>query len=290
MTGPEALKQQNAAMNVRPVNSIEDIINIREFFKDWVEKPISSTSNTIVAKELRNQIDVSIQSQSGMSIQILGQRILEQNGGNITINNDARHGIFIAYPDELVVLTPNGYYKINRLQKEFPWEVQYDISKWSSSSIVIQADTAMSTLNQQESIQKRVAALRSAKRTWVDGKPVKVGLIPTWVAQNLGGSTMVDVTSENGFTDQVRLDSIRTTSPNDKAILVDNGGIDLNQINVLRNGKTVNVRFDPAQLSALEQGGFEGFSPVITGFQYIKSPFPLLGINAPKQEIQLAKA
>jgi CheY-like chemotaxis protein len=57
------------------------------------------------------------------------------------------------------------------------------------------------------------------------------------------------------------------------------GGIDFNKIAIQRHGKKVNVQFDPAQLSALEQGGFEGFTPVITGFQYIKSPFPLLGIN-----------
>ena len=68
-----------------------------------------------------------------------------------------------------------------------------------------------------------------------------------------------------------------------------NGGIDLNQINVLRNGKTVNVQFDPAQLNALEQGGFEGFTPVIINITHISSPFQLLGINPPKQTV-LAKA
>ena len=83
----------------------------------------------------------------------------------------------------------------------------------------------------------------------------------------------------------------KNSSPKeDKAVLAENGGIDLDQINVLRNGKKVLVHFDQAQLSALEQGGFEGFTPVITGFQYISSPFPLLGINVPKQEVQLAKA
>jgi len=77
----------------------------------------------------------------------------------------------------------------------------------------------------------------------------------------------------------------------DKASLAKNGGIDLNQINVKRNGKTVTVQFDPAQLTQLEQGGFEGFTPVITGFQYISSPFPLLGINRPSQNPEmLAKA
>jgi len=74
-----------------------------------------------------------------------------------------------------------------------------------------------------------------------------------------------------------------------KAMLSPTGGIDLNQINVNRNGKTVTVQFDQAQLSALEQGGFEGFAPVITGFQYIKGPFPLLGINTVNQPERLAK-
>ena len=73
----------------------------------------------------------------------------------------------------------------------------------------------------------------------------------------------------------------------DKAM---NGGIDLNQINVLRNGKTVNVQFDPAQLNALIQGGFEGFTPVIINITHISSPFQLLGINPAKQPEVLAKA
>ena len=71
----------------------------------------------------------------------------------------------------------------------------------------------------------------------------------------------------------------------DKAM---NGGIDLNQINVKRNGKTVNVQFDPVQLNELMQGGVEGFTPVIINITHISSPFQLLGINPPKQEV-LAK-
>ena len=42
----------------------------------------------------------------------------------------------------------------------------------------------------------------------------------------------------------------------DKASLA-NGGIDLNQINVLRNGKTVNVQFDPAQLNHWSKGALK---------------------------------
>ena len=61
----------------------------------------------------------------------------------------------------------------------------------------------------------------------------------------------------------------------------ENGGIDLNQINVNRVGhNTVSVQFDPAQLNELMQGGFEGFTPVIINITPIQSPFPLLGVGA----------
>jgi hypothetical protein len=87
---------------------------------------------------------------------------------------------------------------------------------------------------------------------------------------------------------KVKRDQAMLQTP-DKAALAKYGGIDLNQINVKRNGKTVNVQFDPAQLNELMQGGFEGFTPVIINIQHILSPFQLLGINTPKQEVQLAK-
>jgi len=62
------------------------------------------------------------------------------------------------------------------------------------------------------------------------------------------------------------------------------GGIDLNQINVKHKGKTIAVQFDKAQLNELEHSDFKGFTPVITGFKYIQSPFPLLGINNSAKE------
>jgi hypothetical protein len=67
------------------------------------------------------------------------------------------------------------------------------------------------------------------------------------------------------------------------------GGIDLNQINVLRNGKKVLVQFDPAQLNELMQGGFQGFTPVIINITRIQSPFQLLGLNPAKEPELLAK-
>jgi hypothetical protein len=81
-----------------------------------------------------------------------------------------------------------------------------------------------------------------------------------------------------------KIDILNGEQPADKAALaLPPGGIDLNQINVLRNGKTVNVQFDPAQLNELVKGGFEGFTPVIINMTPIQSPFQLLGINPAKE-------
>jgi len=71
--------------------------------------------------------------------------------------------------------------------------------------------------------------------------------------------------------------------------MVTPGGIDLNQINVKRTGHVINVQFDPAQLGELEQGGFEGFKPVITSMTRISSPFKLLGVNIAEPTKTLAK-
>jgi len=67
------------------------------------------------------------------------------------------------------------------------------------------------------------------------------------------------------------------------------GGIDLNQIEVKRTGKTINVQFDQAQLNELTQGGFEGFTPVITNMTRIQNLLPLLGINESKEPEVLVK-
>ena len=69
------------------------------------------------------------------------------------------------------------------------------------------------------------------------------------------------------------------------------GGIDLNQINVKRNGRTINVKFDPSQINELTRGGFKGFMPVIINIIPIQSPLTLLGVNPVKEsEAALAKA
>ncbi len=67
------------------------------------------------------------------------------------------------------------------------------------------------------------------------------------------------------------------------------GGIDLNQINIRRTGKAIQIQFDPAQLNAIEQDGFEGFTPVITNIIRIQSPLPLLGVTVSNDSRMFAK-
>jgi hypothetical protein len=68
------------------------------------------------------------------------------------------------------------------------------------------------------------------------------------------------------------------------------GGINLYQINVKRNDKTINVQFDPARLIELQQGGFTGFTPIIINITHISSPFQLLGINNPQTRITTSQS
>jgi hypothetical protein len=65
----------------------------------------------------------------------------------------------------------------------------------------------------------------------------------------------------------------------DKATVTSTGGIDLNKINVGRKGSHITIKFDPAQLNELTQGGFEGFSPRITSITTIQNLFSFLRIN-----------
>ncbi len=56
-----------------------------------------------------------------------------------------------------------------------------------------------------------------------------------------------------------------------------NGGIQLNQIQVTRTGKTINVYFDPSLLKAIEDSDFNGFVPVLTNIIPLPDPLHLFG-------------
>jgi len=61
------------------------------------------------------------------------------------------------------------------------------------------------------------------------------------------------------------------------------GGIDLNQIDVNRQGGGVDIQFDPIQVQEMIDMGITGFAPVIINFVPLPSVLPLLGL-APQRE------
>ncbi|MBF0521886.1 MAG: hypothetical protein HQL24_02400 [Candidatus Omnitrophica bacterium] len=64
----------------------------------------------------------------------------------------------------------------------------------------------------------------------------------------------------------------------DSAMAVNNvGGVDLNAINIQRQGNVIHVQFDPAQINHLLEDEFEGFSPIIININPIQKSFLLLG-------------
>jgi len=64
----------------------------------------------------------------------------------------------------------------------------------------------------------------------------------------------------------------------------DVGGIDMNEIDVNRQGTGVNIQFSPESLEAITEMGIEGFVPIIIDLTPINSILPLLGLEPRKEE------
>ena len=62
------------------------------------------------------------------------------------------------------------------------------------------------------------------------------------------------------------------------------GGIDMNTIDLGRQGAGVDIQFDPAQLQELIDLGIDGFAPVIINIVPLPSVLPLLGLEPIKEE------
>jgi len=75
-----------------------------------------------------------------------------------------------------------------------------------------------------------------------------------------------------------RPDSAMVSSPSKK------GGIDMNNINVNRQGAGVDIQFDPAMMQEILNNGVDGFAPVIINLTPINSIMPLLGLEPRSQE------
>ena len=61
-------------------------------------------------------------------------------------------------------------------------------------------------------------------------------------------------------------------------------GIDLNEINVNRQGSGVNIQFDPIQTQNFINQGIIGFTPIIINITPIQSIMPLLGLDTTNSE------
>ena len=61
------------------------------------------------------------------------------------------------------------------------------------------------------------------------------------------------------------------------------GGIDMNNIDVDRQGGGVNIQFDPIDVQEIMNMDFDGFVPVIINLTPLPSVLPLLGL-APQRE------
>ena len=67
--------------------------------------------------------------------------------------------------------------------------------------------------------------------------------------------------------------------PTDEAMAAEKGGIDMNEIELQREGAGVDIRFDPAVLESLLERGFDGLAPIIINITPIPSIYPLLGLD-----------
>ncbi|MBI5149651.1 MAG: hypothetical protein HZA28_02625 [Candidatus Omnitrophica bacterium] len=67
----------------------------------------------------------------------------------------------------------------------------------------------------------------------------------------------------------------------------DVGGIDMNAIDLDRQGAGVDIQFDPAELQELIDTGIDGFAPVIINITPLPSVLPLLGLEPQRKEDEL---
>ncbi|OHB32144.1 MAG: hypothetical protein A2X84_03510 [Desulfuromonadaceae bacterium GWC2_58_13] len=75
-------------------------------------------------------------------------------------------------------------------------------------------------------------------------------------------------------------DSSKLTEP-------DVGGIDMNDIDVNRQGTAVDIQFDPVEFQEMIDAGIDGFAPVIINITPLPGILPLLGLEpAHKEEDQ----
>ncbi len=187
----------------------------------------------------------------------------------------------VNHPEEII---EEAYAKLIR---EYYEKTGTQISAVTAADIVIKlGKKTKGTVRMANRVKKGVKEEREGKtrfREWVKKYPGKVinrTLSQLVMGFNDATNIWINESTVSEYLNEFGLDIYKRPRRHAKAAVVfPPGGIDLNQIAIKRTGHVIKVQFDPAQLNALEQGGFEGFTPVITGMMHISSPFQLLGVN-----------
>ncbi len=68
------------------------------------------------------------------------------------------------------------------------------------------------------------------------------------------------------------------------------GGIDMNRIDLEREGSAVEIEFDPVEMQTMLENGVEGFAPVIINLTPLPSILPVLGLEPRDRKEEYAKA
>ena len=110
-----------------------------------------------------------------------------------------------------------------------------------------------------------------------------------------GTTITIEVPSFKPHSLVIKIDMSAATKVRDmgQSSVVDNGGIDLNaknmEMDVAKDGRGVEMTFDPAMVAEFRRGDFTGVEGVILNIVPIANPLLLLGLEASPADKQLAK-
>jgi hypothetical protein len=125
--------------------------------------------------------------------------------------------------------------------------------------------------------REQVGKLLAAAQNVEEAKEELARLGLTGLLMNAGGPRE---SNESSSSPVVTSDDSRTASD-------ELGGIDMNDINVDRQGGGVEIQFDPAMIQQIIDMDIDGFAPVIINVVPLPSVLPLLGLE-PKREEEFA--
>jgi|GEM_PF-2050092 len=111
----------------------------------------------------------------------------------------------------------------------------------------------------------------------VIGKEIEVPMAPDLLAHLINEPKLRQKTRDT-------ISKIASTPDSSMIADSDVGGIDMNDIEVKRQGSGVDIQFDPAIMQDILINGVDGFVPVIINLAPIHSIFPILGLKDPEDQ------